>query len=101
MVVLGKLSAPGRPTYLDNSRARIYRTRSRCGWGCSPLSFLLFLPLIGRRPIYKLKYCLTGPLDHKQLTNQPTKVSTIVLLSFVKESLNTSHYKKRFNLHVL
>ena len=31
--VLGKLSVPGRPTYLDYSRARAYCTCSRCGWG--------------------------------------------------------------------
>ena len=29
--VLGKLSVPGRPTYLDNSRARAYCACSRCG----------------------------------------------------------------------
>ena len=31
--VLGKLPVPGRPTYLDCSRARAYCTCSRCGWG--------------------------------------------------------------------
>ena len=42
---LGKLSVPGRPTYLDYSRARAYCACSRCGWGLfghffSRLSFL-------------------------------------------------------------
>ena len=32
-MVLSKLLAPGRPTTLDNSRARAYCTYSRCGWG--------------------------------------------------------------------
>ena len=32
-MVLGKLSAPGRPTNLDWSRARAYWACSRCGWG--------------------------------------------------------------------
>ena len=32
-MVLGKLLAPGRPTTLDNSRARAYCANSRCGWG--------------------------------------------------------------------
>ena len=32
-MVLGKLSVPGRPTNLDNSRARAYCACSRCGWG--------------------------------------------------------------------
>ena len=31
--VLGKLSAPGRPTYLENNRAKAYCACSRCGWG--------------------------------------------------------------------
>ena len=54
--VLGKRSVPGRPTSLDESRARAYCACSRCGWGLfghffphlSILSFLL--PLFGRRP---------------------------------------------------
>ena len=53
--VLDKIPVPGRPTYLDDSRARAYCACSRCGWGWfghfySHLSFLLFLPLFGRRP---------------------------------------------------
>ena len=31
--VLGKLPVPGRPTYLDFSRARAYCDCNRCGWG--------------------------------------------------------------------
>ena len=31
--VLGKLPVPGRPTYLDYSRARAYCACNRCGWG--------------------------------------------------------------------
>ena len=31
--VLGKLPVPGRPTNLDDSRARAYCACSRCGWG--------------------------------------------------------------------
>ena len=53
--VLGKLSVPGRPTNLDNSRARAYCACSRCGWGLfghfySRLSFLFSFSLFGRRP---------------------------------------------------
>ena len=44
-MVLCKLPVPGRPTYLDDSRARANYACSRCGWGLfghfySPLSFL-------------------------------------------------------------
>ena len=59
--VLGKLPVPGRPTNLDNSRARTYCACGRCGSGLfrhffSRLSFLstiislFFLPLSERRP---------------------------------------------------
>ena len=53
-MVLGKLSVPGRPINLDNSRARAYCACSRCGWGLfghffSRLSFLP--PSLGDGPI--------------------------------------------------
>ena len=32
-MVLGKLPVPGRPTYLDDSRARAFCACSGCGWG--------------------------------------------------------------------
>ena len=55
--VLGKLSVPGRPTSLDDSRARAYCSCSRCGWGLfghffSRLSFLFSFSLsLGDGPI--------------------------------------------------
>ena len=56
-MVLGKLPVPGRPTNLDNSRARAYSACIRCGWGCLVifLSFIisllsLSLSLSGRLP---------------------------------------------------
>ena len=54
-MVLGKLLVPGRPTNLDNSRARAYCACSRCGGGLfghffSHLSFFFSFSLIGRRP---------------------------------------------------
>ena len=44
-MVLGKLPEPGRPTSLDNNRARAFCACIRCGWGLfghffSRLSFL-------------------------------------------------------------
>ena len=48
--VLGKLSVPGRPTSLDDSRTRAYCACSRCGlFFLSSILSLLFLPLFGRR----------------------------------------------------
>ena len=55
-MVLGKYSEPKRPTNLDNSRARVYCTCSRCGWGLFGHIFLssifsLSFSLFGRWPI--------------------------------------------------
>ena len=54
--MLGKLSVPGRPTSLDDSRAMAFCACSRCGWGfvldiffLSSIFSLFFLPLFGRR----------------------------------------------------
>ena len=54
-MVLGKFSVPGRPTSLENSRARDYCARSRCGRGLfehffSRLSVFLSFSLFGRWP---------------------------------------------------
>ena len=56
-MVLSKLLASGRPTTLDNSRARAHCAYSRCGWGLfgrffSRLSFLFSFSLsLGDGPI--------------------------------------------------
>ena len=52
--VLGKLSVPGRPTNLDNSRGKAYCACSRCRWGLFGYFFSLvfFLsPSLGDGPI--------------------------------------------------
>ena len=73
-MVLGKLPVPGRPTYLDYSRARAYCACSRCGWGLfghflfPSVVSLFFLPL-WETARYRLKYCLKGQLSPKQPTN--------------------------------
>ena len=41
-MVLSKFLAPGRPTTLDNSRARAYCAYSRCGWGCLDIFSLVY-----------------------------------------------------------
>ena len=56
-MVLGKLPVPGRPTNLDESRARAYGACRGCGWGLfghfySHLSFLSSFSLsLGDGPI--------------------------------------------------
>ena len=69
--MLQKLSVPGRPIYLDYSRARSCGASSRCGWellGHFSLVYLFFLPLWGKAR-YRLRYCLKSPLSAKQATN--------------------------------
>ena len=72
-MVLGKLPVPGRPAYLDKSRARAFCACSRCGWFAhffSRLSFLFLSPSLWETAQYRLKYCLKGPLSQKQSINQ-------------------------------
>ena len=59
------------------SRARAYCARSRCGWGCLDIFTLVYpfsplSPSLWETARYRLKYCLKGPLNPKQPTNQPT-----------------------------
>ena len=73
-MVLGKLPVPGLPTDLDNSRARVDCACNRCLLGCLDnftlvCHFSLFLTL-WETARYRLNYCLKGPLNPKQPTNQ-------------------------------
>ena len=74
-MALGIYSEPKHPTNLDNSRARVYCTCSRCGWGLFGHFFLssifsLFFLTLWETARYRLKHCLKGTLNPKQLTNQ-------------------------------
>ena len=75
--MLGKLSVPGRPTYLDFSRARAYCACIGAGGGCMDVFSLIchfsFLsPSLWETAQYRLKYCLKGPLNPEQPTNCPS-----------------------------
>ena len=79
-MVLDRLPVPGRPTYLDKSRARACCSCSRCGWGLfgyfSLVYHFTFLsPSLLETAQYRLKYCLKGPLRTKQPTNQFSDLS--------------------------
>ena len=53
-MVLGIFPVPGRPAYLNNSRARAYCACSRCGLGLFGhffLSSICFSPSLGDGPI--------------------------------------------------
>ena len=68
---LGKLSVPGLPTNLNDSRIRPIALVVGAGGGCLDIFFLssvfslFFLPTR-----YRLKYCLKRPLNPKEPTNQ-------------------------------
>ena len=74
-MVLGKLPMPGRPTIWITIGQGPFVLAVVAGWGCldiftlvypiSPLSLLLW-----EMARYRLKYCLKGPLNPKQPTNQ-------------------------------
>ena len=74
-MVLGELPVPGRPTKMDDSRARAYCACSRCGWGCldifnSQLSFLSSLSIfLGNGPIKT--EILSQRAVKPKTTNQP------------------------------
>ena len=73
--MLGKLSVPGRPTNLDDSRARAYCACSRVRVGAvwtffSFICLSLFCLPVWETARYRLKYCLKGPLNLNQPTNQ-------------------------------
>ena len=77
-MVLGKYSEPKGPTNLDYSRARVYCTCSRCGWGLfghffSCLSSLLFLTL-WETARYRLNEILSQRAVKPKTTNQPNLV---------------------------
>ena len=69
-MVLGKLPVPGRPTILITVGQGSIALAVGAGGGgldISPLS-----PSLWETARYRLKYCLKGPLNPKQPTNQPT-----------------------------
>ena len=70
-MVLGKLPV----LQFGYSRARAYCACSRCGWGLLDIFTLLYLfsslsPSLRETARYRLKYCLKGPLNPNQPTNQ-------------------------------
>ena len=74
-MVLGKLTVPGRPTVWITVGQGLAAFAVGVGGGCLDILFssilsLLFLPL-WETARYRLKYCLKGPLNPKQPTNQP------------------------------
>ena len=74
-MVLGKLQVPGRPTNLETVGQGPTALAVGAGEGCLDI-FTLHYPFSPLSPSlwetarYRLKYCLKGPLNPKQPTNQ-------------------------------
>ena len=75
-MVLGKLPVPGRPTIWITVGLRPIALAVGAGGGCLDIFTLIYpfsplSPSLWETARYRLKYCLKGPLNPKQPTNQP------------------------------
>ena len=75
--MLGKLSVLGRPTSWMIVGQGPIALAVGAGGGCLDIFSLIYLfsslsPSLWETARYRLKYCLKGPLNPKQPTNQPT-----------------------------
>ena len=76
-MVLDKLPVPGRPTIWMIVGQGPIALAVGAGGGCLDIFTLLYpfsslSPSLWETARYRLKYCLRGPLNLKQPTNQPT-----------------------------
>ena len=77
--MLGKLPVPGRPTILITVGQGPTALAVGAGGGCLDIFTLIYpfsslSPSLWETARYTLKYCLKGPLNPKQPTNQPTQI---------------------------
>ena len=75
-MVLGKLPVPGRPTILITVGQGPTALTVGAGGGCLDIFTLIYpfsplSPSLWETARYRLKYCLKGPLNPQQPTNQP------------------------------
>ena len=75
-MVMGKLPVPGLPLILMTVGQGPTALAVGAGGGCLDIFILIYLysplsPSLWETAQYRLKYCLKGPLNPKQLTHQP------------------------------
>ena len=115
-MVLGKLPVPGRPTiWITVGQGPIALAVSAGGGGLDIFTIIypsLLSPSLWETARYRLKYCLKGPLNPKQPTNQPTKSGNSMFLQLKKilkikvtamffyQLLSNTLYYRIYDLHM-
>ena len=79
--MLGKLPVPGRPTIWILLGQESIALAVGAGGGCLDIFTLIYpffplFPCLWKTARYRLKYCLKGPLNPKQPTNQRCTANT-------------------------
>ena len=104
-MVLGKLPVPGRPTIWMIVGQGPIALAVGVGGGCLDIFTLLYhfyflSPSLWETARYRLKYCLKGPLNPKQPTNQPNLFNSkrIREFSFVLYSVENNCKRKLISL---
>ena len=96
-MVLGKLPVPGRPTIWVTVGQGPTALAVGAGGGCLDIFILIYpfssvSPSLWETARYRLKYCLKGPLNPKQPTNQPQKsVKSDLNICFISQTLLTAY----------
>ena len=92
-MVLGKLPVPERPTIFITVGQGPTALTVGAGGGCFLDIFTVLYPFSPLFPSlwetarYRLKYCLKGPLNPKQPTNQPMLQTGLIVLTLYTEPL--------------
>ena len=85
-MVLGKLPVPGRPTIWMIVGQGPIALAIGAGGGCLNIFSLIYhsflSPSLWETVRYRLKYCLKGPLNQKQSTNQSNDENVFVSYSY-------------------
>ena len=92
-MVLGKLPVPGRPTIWMIVGQGPTALAVGAGGVCLDIFTLLYpfsplSPSLWETARYRLKYCLKGPLNPKQPTNQPIEMNTCNMITIHKRRGN-------------
>ena len=102
-MVLGKLPVPGRPTIWITVGQGPTSLAVGAGGGCLDI-FTLIYPLssfslsLWETARYRLKYCLKGPLNPKQPTNQSSIYSAFFIRRCVCVMIR--HRKRRVSIQI-